>query len=406
MKKIISYIIALTTIGTLLTACVNDKEPEKKQDSAVTLETEEKTENTDEKTSSVAESDKKNKDTTASDNKKETKNKSDSDIEKETNNKSSEENIKDNTDEKDFEKTLYEYFESLNEQDYAKTMRYIYPAEIIDGLSEIAKIQNTDLNALVAQDINANNYEITDIEIKNEMTKDELNDAAIAMNEVYFTIETIKSYGGDLDSLDVKQREEISNIISFPEANGFEVEERYTVKEGYDVTVKYLADGEPDEDYFYVFKVEDEGWMLQNSMRKYIAHSRQSSANSECKTIMTCYNFALIELDEEGVNPSGTFILSSDENKNYNVPDDFSIEDLNEAIGYYYTIDEDCDYFVIICDCVCSYCAVSKFEDTVGTYPVSSIPKSIDETFETENIADDDDYTFEEIYEIAKEIVK
>ena len=396
MKKIISGIVTLTIIGSIMTACGKDDETTKETDTAVTLEANEEIKVTDTKEAST-ETNEIEIDFDES--------KTVSDTEKESENKSSENKSEMETNEKGFVKTLYAYFEALNESDYEKALKYFYPTEIVDGLIEVSEIQNTDLTALVASDIEAKSYEITNIEIESEIFNDDLNELSDTMNQMYYVVDTVKNYDKDIDSMSEEELTEIQNKIMNIEEN--EVEKKYTVTEGYDITVNYLVDGEPDEDYFYVFNVEGDGWMLQNSMRKYIKNSRQSSANADSKTIIIAYNTTLTELDEMGANLSGTFILCSDESKNYNVPDDFSIDEINEIVGYYYTFEEDCKYFVIISNGVCHYCAVSAFEDTVGTYPVSAIPKSCNQgTLETEEVPDISDYTFDEIYETAKNIVK
>ena len=394
MKKIISGIVTLTIIGSIMTACGKDDETTKETDTAVTLEANEEIKVTDTK-----------EDSTETNEIDFDESKTVSDTEKESENKSSENKSEIETNEKGFAKTLYAYFEALNESDYEKALKYFYPAEIVDGLIEVSEIQNTDLTALVASDVEAKSYEITDIEIESEIFNDDLNELSDTMNQMYYVVDTVKNYDKDIDSMSEEELTEIQNKIMNIEEN--EVEKKYTVTEGYDVTVNYLVDGEPDEDYFYVFNVEGDGWMLQNSMRKYIKNSRQSSANADSKTIIIAYNTALTELDEMDANLSGTFILCSDESKNYNVPDDFSIDEINEIVGYYYTFEEDCNYFVIISNGVCHYCAVSAFKDTVVTYPVSAIPKSCNQgTLETEEVLDISDYTFDELYEISKEIVK
>ncbi|MBR6581687.1 MAG: hypothetical protein IKK66_10360 [Ruminococcus sp.] len=396
MKKIICGIMTMSLACSLMTACGKDDETTKETNTSITLEANEEIKVTDKKEASTETNDVK-KDSDES--------KTVSDTEKESENKSSENTSEIETNEKGFEKTLYAYFEALNESDYEKALKYFYPAEIVDGLIEVSEIQNTDLTALVASDVEAKSYEITDIEIESEIPKDDLKELSDTMNQMYYTVDTVKNYDKDIDSMSEEELTEIQNKIMNIEEN--EVEKKYTVTEGYDITVNYLVDGEPDEDYFYVFNVEGDGWMLQNSMRKYIKNSRQSSANADSKTIIIAYNTALTELDEMGANLSGTFILCSDESKNYNVPDDFSIDEINEIVGYYYTFEEDCKYFVIISNGVCHYCAVSAFEDTVGTYPVSAIPKSCNQgTLETEEVPDISDYTFDEIYETAKNIVK
>ena len=391
MKKIISGIVTLTIIGSIMTACGKDDETTKETDTAVTLEANEEIKVTDTKEASTETN--------------ETETDSDENESVSENEKDSEEEISVNKNKEGFVKTLYEYFEALNKSDYNDALKYFYPAEIIDGLIEVSEIQNTDLTALVASDIEAKSYEITDIEIESEISKDDLKELSDTMNQMYYVVDTVKNYDKDIDLMSEEELTEIQNKIMNIEEN--EVEKKYTVTEGYDVTVNYLVDGEPDKDYFYVFYVDGEGWMLQNSMRKYIKNSRQSSANADSKTIIIAYNTALTELDEMGANLSGTFILCSDESKNYNVPDDFSIDEINEIVGYYYTFEEDCKYFVIISNGVCYYCAVSAFEDTVGTYPVYTIPKSCNQgALETEEVPDISDYTFDELYEISKEIVK
>lgn len=178
-----------------------------------------------------------------------------------------------------------------------------------------------------------------------------------------------------------------------------------------EVTMK--ADGEEESMELPFYNIKGEGWncemILYPSMIGYVAKSKAAAANSTAHSLYNAVNTALTELDEEGYDISGSFIISSDENQNYNVSGEIDTEDLIGRTRVYFEDIDTLDYFVVITDGMCSYTACQEKdseENYVGTRPANSIPSSIDNGYvETEDMDENEEYTLQELYDIAKELI-
>ena len=111
--------------------------------------------------------------------------------------------------------------------------------------------------------------------------------------------------------------------------------------------------------------------ILVPSMLGYTKRSKQSSAFSRANRLYKSANSALTEPDEKGQNVRGYFIISSDKSKNKAVP--FDEGEFKEKLEEYFDEAKDYDYFIVCCNGVAEYAAVSdswsKRSDYIGTYP-------------------------------------
>lgn len=96
----------------------------------------------------------------------------------------------------------------------------------------------------------------------------------------------------------------------------------------------------------------------------YVEKSKAQSADANAKTIMTCVNMALAEMDEEGI----AITLNGWYDKNdENVSTDKQWQDLCERAGYYSDTNDSLDFSAYIVDGVSL--GVVCYNGEFGTYP-------------------------------------
>ena len=107
------------------------------------------------------------------------------------------------------------------------------------------------------------------------------------------------------------------------------------------------------------------------AMLGYTKRSKQATAFSRANSLSKAANSALTELDEKGRDVKGYFIISSDNSKNKSVP--FDVGEFNEKLEDFFPESKDYDYFIVCCNGVVEYTAISdswsKRSDYIGTYP-------------------------------------
>lgn len=196
------------------------------------------------------------------------------------------------------------------------------------------------------------------------------------------------------------------------------IESRFSITEGCfaDVTIK--SDGETETIKLPFYKIEGEGWngemILYPTMIGYVAKSKQSTINSVANSMSKAANTALTEMDEQGLDIDGTFIIGSDSNGglNHNVKSDFDMETFSSAMDEYYSDYSELSYFLVVNDGVCEYAVCQRpddedFAEFLGTYPIKSVPKDFDGSFfETKPATTDEEkLTFQELYDMAAELI-
>lgn len=389
MKKIIASIMALTMMGTSLTGCGNIDETADNMEISVS------------ETSSAANNESAEDKTT------------EEDISSEQKDDSAESKADDNKQSDDqkpagsYEDAIREYYDAANNGDFESILRLMYPNRVVDSMYAITELQGTSLEAAIGADSIETDYEVTEIIEEKAMEYEDLEEIMSSFDMLVKIVETIESYGSDVENLTNEQREEIFAMLMDNDSIG--TDHIYTVTECYDVTVRYLNRGEPDEDYFYVYYIEGEGWKLDNSMRKYVKKAQEASANANAKTLYIAFTTAIIDIETDDVKADLTrsYIINSDDNKNVNVPADVDVSKVKKLAENYFPELVDFDYFVIVQNDACVYAAVYQKDGTgyIGTYPVSTIPKALDDHgLDTETIPGTK-YTLDELYDIAKGII-
>ncbi len=112
--------------------------------------------------------------------------------------------------------------------------------------------------------------------------------------------------------------------------------------------------------------------ILIPSMLGYTAKSNQASVNAAAKTILNSYSTTITEMDAEGMNISGTYVICSESDANINVPGDADV--FYATSEKYFDTINDYTYFVVVQDGYVSYAAcVENDGDTIGTYPNTTV---------------------------------
>ena len=101
--------------------------------------------------------------------------------------------------------------------------------------------------------------------------------------------------------------------------------------------------------------------------------TKSSNMNGIAGSLFKYTNSAFTILDEEGYYVGGgCYILSSDDGKNYNVPENFDEDMFYDIVDEYYEDSDKYAWFAVVENCDVTYIAVSKSwnSDMVGTYPL------------------------------------
>lgn len=221
---------------------------------------------------------------------------------------------------------------------------------------------------------------------------------------------------GDLISIldSIENYDSVEDFAASKELD--KIESRYSITDGCMAEVTIEVDGETKTIEVPFYKIKDEGWngemILYPTMIGYVAKSKQSSLNSSASSLNKAADVALTEMDEQGLDIDGTFIIGSDEKLNHNVSSDFDMETFSSAMNEYYNDTSDVNYFLVINKGICEYAVCEKPDDdsygaNVGTYPIKSVPESFDDSFfETKPATTDEEkLTFQELYDMAAELI-
>ena len=167
-----------------------------------------------------------------------------------------------------YEDAVYDYFDAVNSGDSEKLLSYMYPEKVCDYLKNVGMLDALDID----QGDSSKKMEVTEIVNAGESPEEEIAEWEKQMSGMVYMVVLMDEYGletaDDVENLSADKQQEIMEKFNDYEENYSE--SLVDITTVYDLTVKYTEDGEPDEDYFYAYYVEGEGWKLDNSMRRYI----------------------------------------------------------------------------------------------------------------------------------------
>ena len=117
--------------------------------------------------------------------------------------------------------------------------------------------------------------------------------------------------------------------------------------------------------------------ILVPSMVGFVEKSKESSIKSTAHTFSKAATTTLIEMDEEGENIKGVYIISSNPEDNVAVP--FDVDRFYKGMKNYVFDSEKYEYFLVIRNGNTEYAAVSenwtKKTDMIGTWPAGTKPR-------------------------------
>lgn len=143
------------------------------------------------------------------------------------------------------------------------------------------------------------------------------------------------------------------------------------------------------------------------AMIGYTHKSKLASYNSTSSSISKAINNVMTELDEEGYNVYGNYLICSDSSNSFCFTsdcDELDYSELNDRIKEFYSDSSDCEWFAVVEYGVVTYVASAETweSEIVGTYPSTSSldsPKGYGKTyFEEEELGDIYEDTLETIY--------
>lgn len=342
--------------------------------------------------------------------------------------------------ENDLEDAMQNVLDAVNEKDIKKIAYSFLPDDLSDSLFNIAA---DDINNLMdMEDIDLSDAANTGKLISVERTEDIDKNYLTLIEKVFSFAKTFADYmeKNDLSFEDFEEMDEdellnsplgdIKDIfedtdlnLSSPEdivSSGIldKIETRYSITDGCMAEVTIEADGETQTIELPFYKIKGEGWhcemILYPAMIGYVKKSKQSAINSVANSMSKAANTALVEMDEQGLDIDGTFIIGSDSNGdlNHNANSNFDIETFSNVMKNYFSDISDLNYFLVINGGVCEYVVCEKTNDEdfskfVGTYPIKSVPKSFNESFFESKPAttDEEKLTFDELYDMTKEVL-
>lgn len=303
-----------------------------------------------------------------------------------------------------YEDAVRSYYDNVNNGEYRKVLDLMYPKDIIDRLLKSGQIDEDNLADEIGLE-KSYGYEITDISVEEVLDDEVLGELTAQFDQMAAMLDILEEYGGDMNSLSEEQQNEI--FQKYSELDPESIEHKYKASEGYDVTVSYKDGSEKKEECYYVVFVENEGWKMQYSMRKIIDKSIASNVRSDARLMMTQFIMSLSDVETQGTNVSGNYIISSDESKNKDVPSEIDTEQLKNEVIENMDISAKYinDYFVIISDGVCRFAAVTetRSEKEYTYYYPDSGNISVDGNDLEIDI--EKKYTLDELYEIASEAI-
>ena len=117
--------------------------------------------------------------------------------------------------------------------------------------------------------------------------------------------------------------------------------------------------------------------ILVPAMLGYTRKARLSNIRSEANVLRKAAETSMIEIDEEGSNVKGRYIISSD--KKDTVAGPFDIDDFNARLDRYFEDTEKYKYFIVVNNGYVEYAALSeswtKKTEKIGTWPVGTDDK-------------------------------
>lgn len=329
----------------------------------------------------------------------------------------------------ELEDVLNNMLDAAKDQDFKKLITYSLPDDLADSVFDLAADELNDLADGLGDEYTEG---VADAELISVKKTEDIDENYILLIEKAFSVAlTFTEYmkENDLTIEDMEDMDEedlmktplgeIKDLFEDFDYNDYEldpyeamissgildkIESKITITEGCMAEVTMKADGETESMELPFYYIEGEGWnsdmIFYPSMIGYVKKSKELSANTTAKTLHHAADSVLVDMDEEDLDVSGTFIISSDKSQNYNVSKDFDVDKFNEYLGYYFSAVEDVDYFIVISNGIAEY-AACVYNDTTGIFPIETGVKVDDGNISTAPLTSDADRSLDGLYERA-----
>lgn len=256
-----------------------------------------------------------------------------------------------------YEELLRDFFEAANARDYTKTLLMQYPEGILDFVRvavrststqrEYGDITEADMIKLLQQyfyeDIADGTYTPGQIISAKPLSEKD----AVSISELYgaslFAVNYIRENGG-VDGTDADELEQaMARAIEDFNVGDTALAEVYYLTFG----ITDDSTGESHEANAVVYRFEGDSWRIIAD--PYRVERIKTERNAQARSIYMAVNSTLVDMDEMGGLPSAAedFIISSDDSKNYNVPEGFDTELFKHRLSNYIEMPE-LEWFVII----------------------------------------------------------
>lgn len=303
-----------------------------------------------------------------------------------------------------YEEAIEMLLECMNNRDFEGMMSLSFPDKYHDVMLVMAEMSGASLDDLMGEFEGESQEDI--IRLVEIISAEPMPEEDMEMiYEMYGMFQPISDYIEQTgkDNIDYEKFEEVMSAID----ESSELKPYFEVKDGLTVNCMFESEYEDGEKYTYeqeliMYYIDGEGWKTDLSMMGYVKKSKQASANSNVKTLINASNASLCDLDEYGIAPTETCIISSDSTKNYNVSEDF-LSEFESILESFYPDYKDYDYFIVIRDGVAVYVAGVDPEnpELVGTYPAEQLYSA-----DGEYIYKDETYTYDELYNMCLDEIK
>lgn len=277
-----------------------------------------------------------------------------------------------------------EYVNAISNADYERVWKMMFPTDISEGMK---LIEGFDTDEEVPG-LEPGTYTLVDITENANLGNEYGKDLVTYFSQLKAMLDYVAENGED------------SLFAYEPDEN---VGALYKITEIYDVTAALASeDGETADIELLVYYIDGEGWKVDTSLKSYVEALKSQSMNSTASTFYKAANCVLTEMENEGIDVFGAYIISSDPAKNVNV--NIELDKFMADMELWFRDYADYDFFVVISDGVCvgAYCVDKEEPELVGMYPEGRLPVYDGESFFGNHTELDEDasYTYDELYDM------
>ena len=223
------------------------------------------------------------------------------------------------------------------------------------------------------------------------------------LDELYGRIKAVKGFVAECgDTLDIdKITEQYAGLDENTEW------EKQTYEESYLVTADMNVDDEQKEQEMIVFRTTDGQWKIDMSVVNYLQKVEHTELDNKASDTCQAATQSISDMKAAGVDTSGTFMISSDDSKNYLIPDGFDVSDFKKRFSQNYAGEIDGEYFIVINKDSAVYGVFNDSEGKQGIYPLSLTINKDDKTGELayDELEEGKTYTIDELYDICKSVI-